>query len=408
MNIKNRVKKLQEKINETFTSDSLKKLQETAKCEDPLGYGALSKSLNRLIEKNQSPTNNENDLKYQDYSLHNAISLDTKVDKFIKWYKDSITKEKYSSVRVYRSPIDMRNFIEKIAVWYELRYPDYEIDRIFNENEETKINNVMFEENKYFNNSETKNLNWTDFCNTKAFINSLPEKEKRLFSKPKYNKIVYWDYLRSSAYLLLSSNGLVTMSEYMDQVIPGITSKDLENKNIKDVVKIIEDRGIYIPENNEFIKAIKNYEKEKYQKEEMLNCAMYRIIERGGNRYGPKRAFIFAKEFKRNIDIPMIYGIDRCDPNLRKFINEYLKSGGSKDLICYEGYFFKSNKNDKLYTVSIQELLLTQSNNIKEFYTIEEKELHQKLVNILSSQIDQNVVKQEEIKQLRLQRKLKK
>ena len=38
-----------------------------------------------------------------------------------------------------------------------------------------------------------------------------------------------------------------------------------------------------------------------------LNCVMYRIIERGGNRIGPRRGFLFAKEFGRNIDIPMIF-----------------------------------------------------------------------------------------------------
>lgn len=32
---------------------------------------------------------------------------------------------------------------------------------------------------------------------------------------------------------------------------------------------------------------------------------MYRIIERGGNRIGPKRAFLFAKEFGRDIRIPV-------------------------------------------------------------------------------------------------------
>ena len=58
---------------------------------------------------------------------------------------------------------------------------------------------------------------------------------------------------------------------------------------------------------------------------------MYRIIERGGNRFGPRRAFLFAKEFGRNIDVPMMYGVDTSDPGLRYFMNEYLKAGGNPE-----------------------------------------------------------------------------
>ena len=57
----------------------------------------------------------------------------------------------------------------------------------------------------------------------------------------------------------------------------------------------------------------------------MLDAVMYRIIERGGNRMGPRRGFLFAKEFGRNIDIPMMYGVDYSDPGLRSFIIEYIK-----------------------------------------------------------------------------------
>ena len=113
----------------------------------------------------------------------------------------------------------------------------------------------------------------------------------------------------------------------------------------------------------------------------MLNCVMYRIIDRGGNRIGPRRAFLFAKEFRRNIDIPMMYGIDRSDPGLRLFINEYIKAGGSKNLMCYEDYFFKSSKEDQLNTITIQELLLKYIHNAPTSYTSEEDKLHQQPVN---------------------------
>lgn len=58
---------------------------------------------------------------------------------------------------------------------------------------------------------------------------------------------------------------------------------------------------------------------------------------------------------------------------------------------------------------------MTQNNNAATFYTPEEDELHQRLVNALSNRINQDDLseeqenlKKEEVRQLRLQRKLEK
>ena len=139
----------------------------------------------------------------------------------------------------------------------------------------------------------------------------------------------------------------------------------------------------------------------KYKKDEMLNCVMYRIIERGGNRIGPRRAFLFAKEFNRNIDVPMKYGYDFSDPGLRLFINEFIKAGGSMELECYNNYFFRKDK--ELRTKSIREILSREN-----LFTSEEKQLHQKLVDLLASQVDYDYVNSEKVKKLRIERKLEK
>ena len=178
--------------------------------------------------------------------------------------------------------------------------------------------------------------------------------------------------------------------------------------HVKEVVEFLKERGITLPSDNELESSINNVEKFIKEKEGMLDAVMYRIIERGGNRMGPRRGFLFAKEFGRNIDIPMMYAIDRSDPGLRLFINEYIKAGGSKDLVCYIGYFSRSNKTKKLDTITIKDLILTQNNNAATFYTPEETELHQRMVNAISSQIVQEEVRTEEVKQLRLERKLEK
>ena len=303
-----------------------------------------------------------------------------------------------------------------MAVWYELRYPDYEINRLMpgSGQERIEINDVMFNSNNYINelfdeNADVRALDWDDFYNAKAFINSLSWDERYLFGRPRYRDLVYIDSHRRSAHLHLTSKGFVELSEKIGSYTNfKVKDEELKGMHVKNVVKLLKEKGISLPSGNELEETIKDVENWNYQKEEMLNCVMYRIIERGGNRMGPRRGFLFAKEFGRNIDIPMMYAIDRSDPGLRLFINEYIKAGGSKDLVCYIGYFSRTKKSKKLDTISIQDLILTQTNNAATFYTPEETALHQRMVNAIASQIDNEEVRKEEVKQLRLKRKLEK
>ena len=306
-----------------------------------------------------------------------TYDLNDKVEEFIEWYKNNMVKGLYTDIGEYHLPNEMRNFIEKIAVWYELRYPNDKVNLIIESNQKLKsIENIIKQNNKQTNPE-------TEIYSIKSFYDALSNEEKFYLSQPNYRSIVYWKGVLCSAHLHLSKNGTVEMSECMDTVIPGISNEDLEGKNIKEVVKIIREKGIIIPEDSELTKAIQDYNNWNYQKEEILNCAMYRIIERGGNRIGPRRAFLFAKEFGRDISIPMMYAIDYSDPDLRLFINEYIKAGGSKDLECLVEYFSRVSKDEPLEKVSIQELILTLPNNTTSFYTEEEKELHQRLIRTL-------------------------
>lgn len=358
--------------------------------------------------------------------VNTSINLDDKVDEFIKWYYENMVKGNYTDVGEYNSLKKIRNLIEKIAVWYELRYPDYEINRLIPSigQERININEVMFRNNPYVNemideNSDLKKLDWDEFYNASVFIKSLPFKERYIFQKPRYRNLVYVkpnitfnnpvEVMHKSARLHLTSRGFVESAEGFDSYSNfKITNIQLKGMHVKDVVKLLKEKGVLLPRENELEETIKDVEKWNYQKEQMLNCIMYRIIERGGNRIGPRRAFLFAKEFGRNIDIPMMYGVDYQDPWLRIFINEYIKAGGSTDLLCYVGYFSRACKSEKMDTVSVQEMLKSFSNDCNVKYTPEETALHQRMVNALASQVDQDKVKKEEVKQLRLQRKLKK
>lgn len=354
------------------------------------------------------------------------IDLDSKVDDYIEWYFENRVKGRYTDICEYLEQIELRNFIEKMAVWYELRYPDYEINRLMpgSSQEGINVSDVMFNSNSYINtlldeNSDVRSLDWDEFYNTSAFIEALPWEERRRFQRARYRDLVYLDpnYIlhspvevaRKTAHLHLTPNGFVEEAEGVNLYSNyKVTNEELKGMHIKEVVELLKERGILLPSDNELERKINNTEKFIQEQEGMLDAVMYRIIERGGNRIGPRRGFLFAKEFERNIDIPMMYAIDRSDPGLRLFINEYIKTGGSKDLMCYVGYFSKTNNTKKLDTISIRDLILTQNNNAFTFYTREETELHQRMVNTISSQVDHNEVRKEKVKQLRLQRRLEK
>ena len=47
------------------------------------------------------------------------ISLDAKVDDYIEWNYENMVKGHYTDIGEYWVPIELRNFIEKMAVWYE-------------------------------------------------------------------------------------------------------------------------------------------------------------------------------------------------------------------------------------------------------------------------------------------------
>lgn len=318
------------------------------------------------------------------------IVLDDKVDAIVEWYKSNIVKGNYTDIGEYSIPIEFRNLIEKMAVWYELRYPDYEINRMMAKyiQENNDVDNNMFNDNPYINeqldsDSEVRILDWDKFYNFDVFLKSLSVEERYYFRKYKYPSIVYFNLKTGCGHLHLNEDGVVEMDEFTSFI-----GNNEEGKHIKEVVKEAIESGVTFPQDSEILQAIKNDENKEKLKDEMLNAVMYRIIERGGNRIGARRAYLFAKEFKRNLDIPVMYGIDPSDPGLRSFINMYLLDGGNPDLVCYMNYGSRKSKYEFLWTCSIRELLIIKGSNAKYLYTPLEKELHQRMVNVLSRKLE--------------------
>ena len=303
--------------------------------------------------------------------------LDDKVDKFITWYYLNMIKDNYAGMGQVYMLNDMRNFIEKVAVFYELKYPDYVIEDIMNNDKTSNKEDIKY--------------------NTHEFINDLPGDEKFYFQRPRYSNVVYFGKYLS--HVRLSSRGTVIASKRIHLIDSSLEDTDIIGKNIKEVYNRLQldeiDSSLY----SNVLKAINDYDNLVYQKDEMLDAIMYRIIERGFNRFGPRRGLLFALEFDRNIDIPMIYGVDISDPYLNEFIDFYLKSGGKEDLLCLENYFFRNFKNEPLHTISLDKV-----RSLKSIYSeVKKKKLYQRLVNDLANYID----KDEMVKVKRIERKLK-
>lgn len=332
-------------------------------------YGFFS-DMKDFFGKDKSLTSEVFTSSASDKLIEKTYILDEKVNNFINWYKNNML-DGYTKIGKFRVPIELRDFIEKIAVWYELRYPKYEINKILPGStcDDKNIDDIMFRENPYIKGitrnylNETKNLDWDLFYCKEAFINSLPSDEQMLLLPPEYPRLVYvykerFSMYSSNTHFLLDKNGFVEECEEIKTYLPEYTDDQVVGMHIKEVVSLMKERDyLYIPHCSEIDKVLKGMDLETYLREELLNCVMYRIIERGGNRIGPRRAFLFAKEFNRNIDIPMIYGVDLADPGLEFFINEYIKAGGNRELICFAQYFSRDNNNVKLGTITINELI---------------------------------------------------
>lgn len=250
--------------------------------------------------------------------------LNDRIDKFINWYKKELCYQ-------IDGEKDLKKFIEKMAIWYELRYPSKALNEYLLNKTQKSVDEEMFLNNKYINVKGYKNeleFEWDKFYNYETFLKTLSLDERSFLSNPSYDDLVYIDP-NKSWHFHLNYEGFIEVSEY---IISGI---DFTGMHIKDAVKILKKHN-RLSKNNEIETKILNYEKRKKFKDELLNCVMYKIIQNGGKRIGPKRAFIFAKEFNRNIDIPMIYGIDQSDPDLYYFILQYLKAGGNLNLNCID------------------------------------------------------------------------
>ncbi len=286
----------------------------------------------------------------------NNNNLEAKYNEYINSLKSDFEKE------------TAKNLIEKMAIWYELRYPDNIIEAFLSSdcrkaiNTIEEVNDTMFGENQYFNYEVPDDLNWYDFYNAHTFISSLPTHEQKFFKPKKQARYMPYTlyvsftgcgfgqnfYIDKKGYVHFYGNISESINEFSDRKID---VEDLEGIHAKKLFNYIEEfnknnKDICIDISDCDEEEIKDTIYEMDRKEGLLDCVMYKILDRrykGVSYIGAYRAFLFAKEFKRDINIPMKYAFDDTYTNseLINFVKEFINCGGREDLNCY---YRKSNK----------------------------------------------------------------
>ena len=241
--------------------------------------------------------------------------LETKYNELINEYKKLLKEIGYSNLN--EEIEDVKNFIEKMAVWYELKFSDPVTIKLF-QSENLELDNSLF------------NFSNDPIYDTHTFINTYLRNEKHFISKPKYKDIID---LQGSQHFHLTRKGKIALAEFIYAKKVGKikdVGKLLEGVHIANAKFVGEIEGIKIDDpNNNIDKTIKNYNSRVEAKEVLLDAVMYKIIIRGGKKVGPLRAMLFAKEFNRNMDIPMKYAISSLsDKDNKNIILNYLKNGG--------------------------------------------------------------------------------
>ena len=239
---------------------------------------------------------------------NNIIDLDEKVDEFIRLfcYKTNFeTKEEYEylAFRIAR-------VIEKVAIWFE-------------------------------NNSTEAFTN---------FLETLPSEEKELFASPTWPSVIWISY--GFEYLRLNKQGIIIDDGWTSKrVLSGIHISSIE-PIVKKYYK--ENYGINYHMKNSITDIFKQYNDEAFFLNSLFDAILYRIIARGGVADGPIRGLMFAKKFNRDISEPIKYGIDINNYNLDILVDNYLRFGGSLDVVCY-GNYFSSKENAFVNQIFLKE-----------------------------------------------------
>ena len=251
--------------------------------------------------------------------------LDDKITFYLEWCKKN---------NVEHDVKDIKDIIDKVTVWYELRYPDAYLDK-------DDIDCVMLDC------SGTDNVqSWGDFYNFDKFYYSLSRKEKSLLNFPIFVDIIYLN--NGSSHIHFNEDGSISDASDVYLGNKGDASSLLNGKTIDEWPSIMKENG-FVVDYARINGIINNYKKRVQVRECLFDSIMYNLIERGGKYYGPRRGVLFAREFERDVRVPVSYG----DSSLAL---EYLVNDGDESLMCFSDYY-----DGNLERKSVKDILSKQN-----------------------------------------------
>lgn len=366
--------------------------------------------IKKFVEEIANESEEYNDLiieqenkRYDDFK-----TIDQQLEDYFKWYQYNILDYQCRDEEKNEELKKLKKLISKFVAWYEIRYPDYELSCMvpFPYSDDSFPMNEILKEEKQVSDE----FDWATFYDKKVFLKSLSIEEKMLIS----NKYIFngarWLQFKSQNDLLYGIQ--VKLSKKMNvSYLFNITLNSIEHlsnikgKNIDEAIQILKEHGYELEKNDRSFLEYYNSKKENSCK--ILEAVMYSLMKSGGRYAGPRRALLFAKDFKLNLDIPMSYGIIMDDEDTLYLIDEYLKNGGSEDLTCYVESFRKDKKIMSLKDIIEKFLNDGPSYEVQREISSRKYDLEEQLVTILNSQINSEELENERIKKYRIERKLK-
>lgn len=288
------------------------------------------------------------------------------------------------------------NFIEKMAIWYEMRYSNQVLWNIFyknnisNEIKEYIKSKGIKEFESLLNENEKKLLEefiefikWSDLFDFNTFYKTLDMEEKAIIDDPFFAFIYKFE---NDVKVYFDLTGNILEIEGKDNYIMSILKRC---KDAKDIVNILMEFDL-IEDSLNVYDLCKDYDNRVKFKEKLLDMVLYRIIERGNLSSGLERGYLFANEFKRDLSIPFKY-ISREPYHYKSIIEEYVKSGANLDFNCCMYYFSKNiEKIERKFKDIYLETIDTKTNI---------KKIREEIVNILNNRVlaNQEIINQNEL-----------
>ena len=338
-----------------------------------------------------------------------AFTLEKKIDNILQWYQHNFSTSQLRDDKTF-----MKDTIEKMAVWYELKYPIKSFTRESNFGIDIGKEKKFYTYDGIYHNDR--------IMDTHEYFQSLSPEERKFIETPKYpSEIPVLDSngMKSSYCIKLSPKGYIVDDKNISKHLTKIDNKPKSFKgwHITDFYEYLKK---YNYESPNILRTLDEYKNKTMRKELFLKAVLYRIIERGYAYIGPMRGLKFAKEFDLDIDIPMYYvsysELDHYNSfytnnyaykkeNIRMLINEYLKAGGDLNRTCLKDYWYSLVKNEPFEMTTVKEIL--EETASMGAFTKEEHEMHQKITDLINAELIKRETSKENVYALNEEHKAK-